>query len=980
MGYTLLVRRGGAAGAPDSDYTAYAPAFGDNNFSPLISMAMRFANGQASQGGFVLRNLLGETLSLPGHAVVLWTENASGTTVWLTRGRISAADESRGVPRGGPPTEMAMKVDDANMDLRGLAFTADWVRPAESDYARIVGLQAYTLNGSPRPSTVITASSTHLMPNANTVTMPAKTYPAGTQPQDVIDDCATTAGKVYGVVIHHTGGSHLCLQYIINTDHTTYLSTVQITDDSTLVNEAANPPVYAPRWKQGSATAFDAQEILSTLVSTYGTNSTIAVTNSSIATSYDYWADSYSDADSVTAAQATQRANAILSYRGITRVTMKPSVAVAADKTQLIAAGMSIQIKAVAAGYQTWQTRRIAQVQWEPRNDGYYWAHLELEQALRRAPYSAGKAQPAATTPKPPSGSCTDLTSTLAPTGFDGETTSHWVQGGADANPTNALPGPHGGAYYLYFHSLSNPWAGYAFSGTWTAGQQYTIGFWSRVDVAPATFTVGKATAAGPPPTFGSDKVTLTISAVEAGWTYHQIVWTPAASYTSDGLYTSANVKFWIDEPANTNLGVAFDDGSVQNCTTAGSPPPAPTDTTGSVGTTTSGCYATCDHKHPAQTATVTPFTPTGTVAATNVQAAIAEVAAEVGGVGISGTPTTGQVPTATSGTAATWQTPSGMANPMTTANDIIIGGAAGAPTRLAKGTSGQVLTVDPTTLNLLWAANPAGFADPTTTKGDLIAHGTTTTRLAVGTNAQVLTADSTQTLGVKWATPAAGGGGTSEEWWHHDNKPVSPSAYNKEFTEGTTVGTLTRVAAATPKGTWAELMGGLHFTHTVTSSGIELDVYAQAVTLSVGDYVTIGARMPSSVPAYMGPFVGFGNGTTFGTSNAVGSLIYFPTAANYRGLLNQYPGFNSRLADGTTYDGAVPGMVMGWRVKYEAANTWGLYARWPGSTAWKIIQTTYAYTLTPTHVLFGVHIFNSAIYSADNGAVIRLECFRMND
>ncbi len=45
----------------------------------------------------------------------------------------------------------------------------------------------------------------------------------------------------------------------------------------------------------------------------------------------------------------------------------------------------------------------------------------------------------------------------------------------------------------------------------------------------------------------------------------------------------------------------------------------------------------------------------------------------------------------------------------------------------------------------------------PLTTKGDLVAYSTTNARLPVGTNAQVLTADSTQTLGVKWATPTTG-------------------------------------------------------------------------------------------------------------------------------------------------------------------------------------------------------------------------------
>lgn len=52
-----------------------------------------------------------------------------------------------------------------------------------------------------------------------------------------------------------------------------------------------------------------------------------------------------------------------------------------------------------------------------------------------------------------------------------------------------------------------------------------------------------------------------------------------------------------------------------------------------------------------------------------------------------------------------------------------------------------------------------AGTALPLTTKGDLFGYSTTNARIPVGANATVLTADSTEALGVKWATPAAGGG-----------------------------------------------------------------------------------------------------------------------------------------------------------------------------------------------------------------------------
>lgn len=49
--------------------------------------------------------------------------------------------------------------------------------------------------------------------------------------------------------------------------------------------------------------------------------------------------------------------------------------------------------------------------------------------------------------------------------------------------------------------------------------------------------------------------------------------------------------------------------------------------------------------------------------------------------------------------------------NPLTTQDDLVVGGAAGAQDRLAKGSDGQVLTVNPTTHHLNWAAPAASGA-----------------------------------------------------------------------------------------------------------------------------------------------------------------------------------------------------------------------------------------------------------------------------
>jgi len=60
----------------------------------------------------------------------------------------------------------------------------------------------------------------------------------------------------------------------------------------------------------------------------------------------------------------------------------------------------------------------------------------------------------------------------------------------------------------------------------------------------------------------------------------------------------------------------------------------------------------------------------------------------------------------ATSGVAQILNKPNVLTNPMTAVGDMIVGGTAGAPTRLGKGTANQVLSM--VGANLAWAANPA--------------------------------------------------------------------------------------------------------------------------------------------------------------------------------------------------------------------------------------------------------------------------------
>lgn len=96
--------------------------------------------------------------------------------------------------------------------------------------------------------------------------------------------------------------------------------------------------------------------------------------------------------------------------------------------------------------------------------------------------------------------------------------------------------------------------------------------------------------------------------------------------------------------------------------------------------------------------------------------------------------------------------------NPMTTDQDIIVGGFGGAPMRLGVGPDGYVLTVGSGGI-VDWAPGAATFVNPMTNSQDLIVGGISGApgRLGVGTAGQVLTVGSGGI--VDWETPAVAGG-----------------------------------------------------------------------------------------------------------------------------------------------------------------------------------------------------------------------------
>jgi hypothetical protein len=106
----------------------------------------------------------------------------------------------------------------------------------------------------------------------------------------------------------------------------------------------------------------------------------------------------------------------------------------------------------------------------------------------------------------------------------------------------------------------------------------------------------------------------------------------------------------------------------------------------------------------------------------------------------------------------------SGFANPMTTVGDLILGGAAGAPARLAASTSGFVLTANGVGVAPSWQASAAGFVNPMTTVGDLIVGGTSgaATRVAAAAIGLCFMSNGVGVAPSYQACPSGGGGGVS--------------------------------------------------------------------------------------------------------------------------------------------------------------------------------------------------------------------------
>ena len=119
-----------------------------------------------------------------------WLDGPDGDEVRMAVGRVGTKDYSRGRQKADRARELVMTAGDSNEDLQ-LIIIDDWVRPEETDVARVNALITTYLNGDPRPTTVI--SNTYVA-SGSTITLDAKTYD-GVTPLEVLQEISQLANK-----------------------------------------------------------------------------------------------------------------------------------------------------------------------------------------------------------------------------------------------------------------------------------------------------------------------------------------------------------------------------------------------------------------------------------------------------------------------------------------------------------------------------------------------------------------------------------------------------------------------------------------------------------------------------------------------------------------------------------------------------------------------------------------------------------------
>jgi hypothetical protein len=597
---------------------------------------------------------------------------------FLYRGRWIGRTWERGVQKAYQAREVTAEAEDVNVELRGLIVDG-WVRPVETDRARVLALREDYLDGSVRPGSNL---ATTYVSSSNTLLLPAKTYER-TDPLGVLQDVAFQTHKQFFVTIDKQ-------LFYDGWDSGAYVCPFRISDDEADLRTSPTITLgIVP--DSGPLFAINGQRFIDGIRLYYGAGTTdyVDVTHPGLSSAKAHWRETVYAPESITnATEAANLAETILQERSQDGRTFMLSVCHANGgpltdaQVGSIKPGMLISIKARVLPFfftsgqpnYAYYSTRIVSLQWHMPLPGQYFATLKLERPERT--FGVG-VKPG---PQPPGGatvaSCTldvgQMTAISTPNGgFETGLTTHWTFNAI----SHGLVGPATGAWEgSYYYGLAG--AGYAvyqgWSGfTFTAGTNYVVR-WQHGGSATATVRFGLA---------DETDMTEQLATSGADWATDCIEWTPASDADA------ADVFFAM---VGTGAPISFNIDNVRLYTGGSGDVPADVGGSGDPGDDT-GTYSPIDHVHGHGTHTADYHT-------NYVQENILTMAGDVPYATGASTWTRLAIGSSnfhlrSDGTKPVWSPESpALTNPMDAVGDLIRGGTAGAPTKLAIGASNFAL------------------------------------------------------------------------------------------------------------------------------------------------------------------------------------------------------------------------------------------------------------------------------------------------
>ena len=399
---------------------------------------------------------------------------------------------------------------------------------------------------------------------------------------------------------------------------------------------------------------YDGGELLTGMVNRYGMGESnfVYVSDAADVDRYDYWVQTHQDDVSVSAAQASTRATAIRHTHSIERVTQQVTLKLPASKVDQLCAGMTISIRSAASmggeNLGVGQPRQIAQLKWEPiapkvgAVEGFYYAHMQLDRPLQVLAQRRPKVGPKA----PTAGTAETLTAF--------EDWQWGEQSNPDAAQSETIANPYTGHPATAFGSVTacgQPNDGFGVVATYACHVQALTGNSAVMAASAGTVYRFDMTHVRYSPTYRIYVRFYNSADVQLSETVLFPTATPGTGWINtiaDATAPTGTAWMRIDKdvgsPTFSAASVFFDRVTISTVAPAvagDSSAPVGGTGSGSIGAN-SGAYANVGHVHehdnlttggPYHMAEDVTFAPTGTISATNVQAAIAEVASEPSGV-----------------------------------------------------------------------------------------------------------------------------------------------------------------------------------------------------------------------------------------------------------------------------------------------------------------------------------------------------------